>query len=121
MVSNNIAIVNTEGYVKQSLIYEENASSSLGRFSIGTGAVADGIRRAYDGLVENSVRTSESDLAAQQPMVDMSNRLIDVFGDQQALAPALGGLFDSFRDLSLDALEVTRSGFGKCPKLSRAL
>ena len=109
VVSNNIANVNTEGYVKQSLIYEENASSSLGRFSIGTGAVADGIRRAYDGLVENSVRTSESDLAAQQPMVDMSNRLIDVFGDQQAsLVPALGGLFDSFRDLSLDASSEVR-------------
>ena len=74
VVSNNIANVNTEGYVKQSLIYEENASSALGRFSIGTGAVADGIRRAYDGLVENSVRTSESDLAAQQPIVDMTNR-----------------------------------------------
>ena len=109
VVSNNIANVNTEGYVKQSLIYEENASSALGRFSIGTGAVADGIRRAYDGLVENSVRTSESDLAAQQPIVDMTNRLIDVFGDQQAsLVPALGGLFDSFRDLSLDASSEVR-------------
>ena len=109
VVSNNIANVNTEGYVKQSLIYEENASSSLGRFSIGTGAVADGIRRAYDGLVENSVRTSESDLAAQQPIVDMTNRLVDVFGDQQAsLVPALGGLFDSFRDLSLDAASEVR-------------
>ena len=109
VVSNNIANVNTEGYVKQSLIYEENASSALGRFSIGTGAVADGIRRAYDGLVENSVRTSESDLAAQQPIVDMTNRLVDVFGDQQAsLIPALGGLFDSFRDLSLDASSEVR-------------
>ena len=42
-------------------------------------------------------------------MVDMSNRLIDVFGDQQAsLVPALGGLFDSFRDLSLDASSEVR-------------
>ena len=33
VVSNNIANVNTEGYVKQSLIYEENTPASLGRFS----------------------------------------------------------------------------------------
>ena len=109
VVSNNIANVNTEGYVKQSLIYEENTPASLGRFSIGSGATADGIRRAYDGLVENSVRASESDLAAQQPIVDMTNRLIDVFGDQQAsLVPALGSMFDSFRDLSLDASSEVR-------------
>ena len=109
VVSNNIANVNTEGYVKQSLIYEENTPASLGRFSIGSGATADGIRRAYDGLVENSVRASESDLAAQQPIVDTTNRLIDVFGDQQAsLVPALGSMFDSFRDLSLDASSEVR-------------
>ena len=109
VVSNNIANVNTEGYVKQSLIYEENTPASLGRFSIGSGATADGIRRAYDGLVENSVRASESDLAAQQPIVEMTNRLIDVFGDQQAsLVPALGSMFDSFRDLSLDAASEVR-------------
>ena len=30
VVSNNIANVNTEGYVKQSLIYEENTPASLG-------------------------------------------------------------------------------------------
>ena len=109
VVSNNIANVNTEGYVKQSLIYEENTPASLGRFSIGSGATADGIRRAYDGLVENSVRASESDLAAQQPVVEMTNRLIDVFGDQQAsLVPALGSMFDSFRDLSLDAASEVR-------------
>ena len=41
VVSNNIANVNTEGYVKQSLIYEENTPASLGRFSIGSGATAD--------------------------------------------------------------------------------
>ena len=109
VVSNNIANVNTEGYVKQSLVHEENAPTALGRLTLGSGATATGIRRAYDGLVENSVRTSESDLAAQQPVVDMTNRLIDVFGDQQAsLVPALGSMFDSFRDLSLDASSEVR-------------
>lgn len=109
VVSNNIANVFTEGYVKQSLVHEENAPTALGRLTLGSGATATGIRRAYDGLVENSVRTSESDLAAQQPVVDMTNRLIDVFGDQQAsLVPALGSMFDSFRDLSLDASSEVR-------------
>ena len=83
VVSNNIANVNTEGYVKQSLIYTESPASIVGAFPVGTGAIADGIKRAYDGLVESSVRNSESDLSAQRPLVDFTNRMIDVFGDQQ--------------------------------------
>ena len=66
VVSNNIANVNTEGYVKQSLS-EENTPASLGRFSIGSGATADGIRRAYDGLVENSVRAAKAILRLSNP------------------------------------------------------
>ena len=109
VVSNNIANVNTEGYVKQSLIYAESPASIVGAFPVGTGAIADGIRRAYDGLVESSVRNSESDLSAQLPLVDFTNRMIDVFGDQRAsLVPALGDFFDGFRDLALDASSRVR-------------
>ena len=109
VVSNNIANVNTEGYVKQSLIYTESPASIVGAFPVGTGAIADGIKRAYDGLVESSVRNSESDLSAQLPLVDFTNRMIDVFGDQQAsLVPALGDFFDGFRDLALDASSRVR-------------
>ena len=109
VVSNNIANVNTEGYVKQSLIYTESPASIVGAFPVGTVAIADGIKRAYDGLVESSVRNSESDLSAQLPLVDFTNRMIDVFGDQQAsLVPALGDFFDGFRDLALDASSRVR-------------
>ena len=53
VVSNNIANVNTEGYVKQSVNYAETPSAVVGALSIGTGAIADGISRAYDSLIEN--------------------------------------------------------------------
>ena len=103
IVSNNIANVNTEGYVRQELDIKENLPTKAGLVYVGSGAVATGVRRAYDGFVESSVRSSVSDLAAQSPLIDYSNRMIDILGDQSAsLTPALDEFFDGIKELSLD-------------------
>ena len=103
IVSNNIANVNTEGYVRQELDIKENLPTKAGLVYVGSGAVATGVRRAYDGFVESSVRSSVSDLAAQSPLIEYSNRMIDILGDQSAsLTPALDEFFDGIKELSLD-------------------
>ena len=111
VVSNNIANVHTEGYVRQDLSLEENLPTKSGLVYLGTGALASGIKRSYDGLVEASLRTSRSDLSAQQPVIKFTDRVIDVFGDEKSsLTPAIGSFFDSLRSLSLDASsELLRS------------
>ena len=111
VVSNNIANVHTDGYVRQDLALEENLPTKTGLVYIGTGALASGIKRSYDGLVEASLRTSRSDLSAQEPVVKYTDRVIDVFGDEKSsLTPAIGSFFDSLRSLSLDASsELLRS------------
>ena len=111
VVSNNIANVNTEGYVRQDLALQEGLPTKNGLFFLGSGAIADGIRRAYDGQIESSLRVSISDLNAQTPLIENTERLINVFGNKNAsLSPALGGFFDSLRALSVDASsEVLRN------------
>ncbi len=109
VVSNNIANVNTEGYVKQSLNYAETPSAVVGAVSIGTGAIADGISRAYDGLIEGALRSSESDLVAKEALLEYTNKLIDFLGDEEAsLLPALGDFFDNVRGLANDASSTVR-------------
>ena len=111
VVSNNIANVNTEGYVRQDLALQEGLPTKNGLFFLGSGAIADGIRRAYDGQIESSLRVSISDLNAQTPLIQNTERLINVFGNKNAsLTSALGGFFDSLRALSVDASsEVLRN------------
>ena len=111
VVSNNIANVNTEGYVRPDLALQEGLPTRNGLFFLGSGAIADGIRRAYDGQIESSLRVSISDLNAQTPLIENTERLINVFGNKNAsLTPALGGFFDSLRALSVDASsEVLRN------------
>ena len=109
VVSNNIANVNTEGYVRQELDVSENLPSKLGTIYIGSGAVATGVKRAYDSLVEGSLRASLSDLSAQRPLIQYTNRLIDVFGSEEAsLTPALDDFFGSMKALSQDPSSTIR-------------
>jgi flagellar hook-associated protein 1 FlgK len=103
VVGNNIANVNTDGYVRQELDIRENLPTKVGTTSIGSGALATGVKRAYDSLVESSLRSSFSDLRSQAPIIDLTNRVIDILGDDKAsLSPALDDFFGSFRDLGLD-------------------
>lgn len=104
VVSNNIANVNTEGYVRQELNLQEGLPTREGLFYVGGGALADGVRRSYDGQIESSLRISASDLRSQGPLIENTQRLINVFGNKSAsLSPALGSFFDSLRALSVDA------------------
>ena len=82
VVSNNIANVNTDGYVRQDLDLQEGLPTKNGLFYLGSGAIADGVRRSYDGQVESSLRISISDLNAQSPLIEHTERLINVFGNK---------------------------------------
>ncbi len=113
VVSNNIANAATEGYSRQDVSMESSPTRSNGRVYLGTGVMVQGIRRQYDAFVESNLRNSQSDLQSQQPMVDYTNRVVDVMGGETSgLASALDQFFASARGLSADpASTVLRSSF----------
>jgi len=103
-VSNNIANVNTEGYSRQTVAIGQNQPTALGTTFQGTGARLAGIERQFDGFVEQQLRVSTSDLAAQAPLVEFTGRILDRFADQDsALSGALDRFFSSFKALGADA------------------
>ncbi|MFM8864354.1 MAG: flagellar hook-associated protein FlgK [Limnohabitans sp.] len=113
VVSNNIANAATEGYSRQDVSMESSPTRSNGRVYLGTGVMVQGIRRQYDAFVESNLRNSQSDLQSQQPMVDYTNRVVDVMGGETSgLAGALDKFFATARALSTDpASTVLRSSF----------
>ena len=112
-VSNNIANVGTDGYVRQETTLAESVPRKVATMYIGTGVRVDGIRRAYDEFLEKNLRNSTSDLNTQQPMVDFANRIIDIMGsDSIGLPPALNKFFESARMLSTDpSSKILRAQF----------
>ena len=112
-VSNNIANLNTEGYVRQESDFAEAAPRKMGTVYIGTGVRFDGIKRAYDEFLETNLRNTTSELNTQQPMVDFANRIVDLMGsDTVGLPPALDKFFATAQQLSTDpASTVLRAQF----------
>lgn len=112
-VSNNIANVGTEGYVKQETTISESMPRQQGTIYIGTGASVTGIRRAYDQFLEQNLRNTTSELNTQGPLVDYANRVVDIMGsDTVGLPSALNKFFAGARALSADpASTILRSQF----------
>ena len=102
-VSNNIANVGTDGYVRQETTLAEAVPRKLASMYLGTGVFVDGIRRAYDEFLEKNLRNSTSELNTQQPMVDFANRIVDIMGsDSIGLPSALNQFFASAQMLSTE-------------------
>lgn len=108
-VANNIANVDSEGYSRQEVSLSENTPTKFGTSFFGTGARLDGVKRLYDGFIEESLRNSTSDLGQQDPMVDYSNRIINILGSETVgLTSALDQFFNSARELSTDSASLIR-------------
>ncbi len=102
-VSNNIANVGTEGYVRQETSLTETMPRQQGRVYLGTGTAVTAIKRAYDQFLEANLRNSTSELSTQGPMVNYANRVVDILGSETiGLPAALDQFFATARSLSTD-------------------
>ncbi len=112
-VSNNIANVGTEGYVRQEASVAQTAPSYDGRVYRGTGAVFNGVTRQYSKFIESTLRRSTAELSMQETLVNYANRVIDILGSEQVgLSPAMDRFFASARALAAEpASAVARQSF----------
>ena len=107
-VSNNIANINSDGYSRQEVTAAENAPSKQGVSYLGTGARLVGVQRAYDEYAAGSIRTSQSALSAQEPMVKYTDRVINLMGSENGgLSSAIDNFFSSATTLSTNPSEQT--------------
>lgn len=112
-VSNNIANVSTEGYSRQTSTLQQSAPAKQANMFLGTGVLFTSVKRAFDTFAESNLRNSNTDLATQSPMVEYTQRVMDIMGDKSVgLSSALDTFFESARSLSVDpASGVMRTSF----------
>ncbi len=111
VVSNNIANVGNEGYVKQDASVSQTPPTFDGRNFLGTGAMFEGVQRQYNAFIENSLRNATANLSGQQALVSYTNRVMDVLGSGEiGLSPALDRFFSVVRSVAADpASAITRT------------
>ena len=118
VVSNNIANVGTEGYTRQVSDLAATAPRRIGQAFLGTGVEFQAIRRSVDEFIQQNMRNSNSDLAAQSPLVDYAARVVDIMGSEESgLTSAMNAFFNSARELSIDASSpILRASFLQAAK-----
>ena len=100
-VSNNIANLNTNGYSREEVTLSPSTPENRANIYLGTGVVVDGVKRAYSDFAASSLRSSFSALNTQEPLVQYSNRIVDVMGSaKSSLTTALDHFFSSARAVS---------------------
>ena len=112
-VSNNIANVSTEGYSRQQSTLQQSAPAKHANMFLGTGVLFTSVKRAFDTFAESNLRNSNTDLATQEPLVNYTQRVMDIMGDKSVgLSSALDTFFNAARSLSVDpASTVMRTSF----------
>ena len=81
-VSNNIANVSTEGYSRQTSTLTQSAPSKQANMYLGTGVLFTAVKRSFDTFAESNLRNSNTDLATQEPLVNYTQRVMDIMGDK---------------------------------------
>ncbi len=106
-VSNNIANMATEGYSRQEAVIVDNGPRQSGVMFFGTGSRIDTVQRQYDSFVESGLRSSISDVETQGPLVEYTDRVVDIMGSQKTgLSTSLDTFFASARALSTDPASI---------------
>lgn len=101
-VGNNIANVDTDGYVRQRLEIVENSSTGSGVLNIGNGARAVKVQRIYDEFVTTSMRTNISQLEQHEAVLKYAQQLENTLADKNlSLSSVIDGYFAAVQEVTI--------------------
>ena len=111
--SNNIANLQTEGYVRQRAVLESAGQDNLSRVSLGNGVRFTEVQRLYDRFAEENLQRASSSLKGEEALLKELQSLQDSIGSSEAgLHGAFQAFFDAARDLeAAPASPGSRAGF----------
>lgn len=111
VTADNVANVNTAGYVRREAILQPQSGASMmptGASTLGQGVLVTDVRRAFDAIASDRLRSSESSLSAASAQVEISQGL------EQAFLPVAGSISDAMESFfgTLSSLSAQPSDLG---------
>ena len=106
--SNNIANLQTEGYVRQRAVLQTAGQDNTSRISLGNGVQFAEVQRLYDRFAEENLQRATSDLKGEEALLKELQSLQDAIGSSEA---GLHGAFQAFFDAAR-ALEAAPASTG---------
>ncbi|MBT8449700.1 MAG: flagellar hook-associated protein FlgK, partial [Gammaproteobacteria bacterium] len=94
--SNNIANVNTEGYSRQVIDFNSRAPEFIGGNWVGTGTFVSNVKRVFDGLAVNDLRTNLANYNSLNAYLDQASRVDEYVANlSTGLSPDIQRFFDA--------------------------
>ena len=107
VTSHNIANANTPGYSRQVAEFSSRIGSGSGNGYIGAGTGVTTVKRIYDVLLGEQLRSSTTSHARFSMMSSLASRIDGLLADPQTgLSTGLQSFFNSVNDLSNDPSSV---------------
>lgn len=108
VTSHNIANANTPGYSRQVADFSTRPGSNQGNVFLGGGTQISGIRRIYDSLQNEQLRTSTTGFARFDALNTLSGRIDILLADSNTgLNSSLQSYFNSLQDLGNDPSSIS--------------
>lgn len=105
-VSNNIANLNSDGYSRQEITAQENNPVLQGVSYLGTGSNSKGVSRAFDEFATSNIRVANSKVSEQKPLIQYTDRLIDLLGTEKgSLSAGFNRFYSAVAQLSSNPTE----------------
>ena len=97
----NIANVNTPGYIREEAILETAPAQDFGRFSLGLGVMVDAVVMQIDQFLEDQLRGSVSEVAGWEQLEYAYTQLQTILGElaDSDLSTALTNFFSSISEV----------------------
>ncbi len=104
VVGQNVANANTEGYVREEVVFSPGPSQRYGGVVLGTGVRVDAVIQKIDHFLEERLRGSVSDRASSETLEESYIQLEGLVGEltETDLSTSLTDFFNSISDIAND-------------------
>ncbi|NDJ55697.1 flagellar hook-associated protein FlgK [Enterobacteriaceae bacterium 4M9] len=107
VVGNNMNNAFTEGYSRQSIVLGQAGGKTTNYGFFGYGAQVDGVQRAYDGFVNNQLRSATTNFMSLHGRYSQLTQIDNMLGDDSSnVSASLNSIFSSMEKVSTDPVSA---------------
>lgn len=107
VVGNNMNNAFTEGYSRQSIVLGQAGGKTTSYGFFGYGAQVDGVQRAYDGFVNNQLRSATTNFMSLHGRHTQLTQIDNMLGDDASnVSASLNSIFSAMEKVSSDPVSA---------------
>jgi flagellar hook-associated protein 1 FlgK len=103
VVGNNLNNAYTVGYSRQNIILGEAGGKTTANGFFGYGVQVDGVKRAYDGFINNQLRSAQTEYSALDSRYEQLSQIDNMLGDKSNnVSVSINNIFGALEKMSSD-------------------